>query len=138
MYSRDDPVHERRQWPRTRLSAVASLTLAGRKIAARLEDASQGGALLHLEQEVHCAEGLCSVSIAFGRDPEEAISARIRVVHVAHRSMRVQWTEPLPPEDWIKLRQLIEREFGVLTVVHGRLPMLVWPGFLFRTRSTRA
>ena len=137
MYSRDDRVHERRRSARIRLRAVAALSLERRRIAARLEDASQGGALLCLEEEIQSGEGACSVSIAFGRDPAEAISAPIRVVHVAHRLVRVQWKEPLPPEDWIKLRQLIEREFGVLTVVQGRLPMLVWPSFLFRARSTR-
>jgi len=136
MHRVDDHVHERRQSERTRLSAVVALKQGGRKIAARLEDVSQGGALLHLEEEVHADHGAYSVSIAFGRDPEEAISVPIRIVHVGHRLMRVQWKQQLPPEDWVKLRQLIEREFGLLTVVQGRLPMLVWPSFLLRARSS--
>jgi hypothetical protein len=129
--------HERRLSERTRLSAAAVLKQGGRTIAARLEDLSQGGALLNLEEEVHSGQGPYSVSIAFGRDPEEAISVFVRIVHVAHRLVRVQWNQPLPPEDWVKLRQLMEREFGGLTVVQGRLPMLVWPGFLSRARSSR-
>jgi hypothetical protein len=129
MYNRDDPGPERRQSGRTRLRAEAALTVPGRRIAARLENASRGGALLYLEEEVQSGGGPYAVSIAFGRDPEEAISAHIRVVQAARRLMRIQWKDPLPPEDWIKLRQLIEREFGVLTVVQGRLPMLVWPSF---------
>jgi hypothetical protein len=137
MHSAHNHLHERRQSERTRLSAVAALEQGGRRIAARLEDVSQGGALLHLEGEVHAGHGPYSVSIAFGRDPEEAISVLIRIVHVADRLMRVQWKQPLPPEDWVKLRQLIEREFGLLTVVQGRLPMLVWPSFLLRARSSR-
>jgi len=134
MQNRDDLVPERRQSARTRLRAEAAVTVQGRRIAARLEDASQGGALLYLEEEVQSGDGPYTVTIAFGRDPEEAILAHIKVVQAGRRLMRIEWKEPLPPEDWIKLRQLIEREFGVLTVVHGRLPMLVWPSF--RTRST--
>jgi hypothetical protein len=137
MLSVDDGASERRQSERTRLRVAAALNQAKRTIPARLEDVSQGGALLCLAEEVQSGHGPHSVSIAFGRDPEEAISARIRVVHVAHRLMRVQWQQPLPPEDWVKLRQLIEREFGVLTVVQGRLPMLVWPSLLSRARSSR-
>ena len=137
MHSAYNLVHERRQSERTRLSAVAALEQGGQTVAARLEDLSQGGALLHLEQEVHSDRGPYSVSIAFGRDPEEAISVLVRIVHVANRLVRVQWNQPLPPEDWVKLRQLMEREFGGLTVVQGRLPMLVWPGFLSRARSSR-
>ncbi len=137
MYSAYNLVHERRQSERTRLSAVAALKQGGRTVAARLEDLSQGGALLHLEEEVHSDRGPYSMSIAFGRDPEEAISVLVRIVHVAHRLVRVQWKQPLPPEDWVKLRQLTEREFGGLTVVQGRLPMLVWPSFLSRARSSR-
>jgi PilZ domain len=134
-----DHVHERRQSERTRLSAAATLERGRERIAARLEDVSQGGALLHLEEEVHAGDGPYSVTIAFGRDPEEAISVLVGIVHVAHRLIRVQWKQPLPPEDWVKVRQMIEREFGVLAVVQGkgRLPMLVWPSFLLRARSFR-
>lgn len=138
MHSSYNHVHERRQSERSRLNAVAALTQGERRIAARLEDASQGGALLHLEEEVHSAQGPYSVSIAFGRDPEEAISVLVRIVHVAQRLMRVQWKQPLPPEDWVKLRHLMERDFGLLTVVQGRLPMLVWPSSLLRARSPRS
>jgi len=134
MHSLDEGIVERRQSPRVRVRAVAALTIDGRRIAARLEDASQGGALLRLEEEVQTGAGLHSVSIAFGRDPEEAISAPISVVHAARRFMRFHWQGPLPPEDWIKLRQLMERELGVLTVVQGRLPMLVWPSLPSRPR----
>jgi hypothetical protein len=138
MHNAYDHVQERRQSERSRLSAVAALTQGARKIAARLEDVSQGGALLHLEEEVHSDRDPCSVSIAFGRDPEEAISGLVRIVHVAQRLMRVQWEQPLPPEDWVKLRRLMERDFGLLTVVRGRLPMLVWPSSLLRARSVRS
>jgi hypothetical protein len=130
----DDDILERRRSPRSRLRAVAALTVDGRRVGARLEDASQGGALLSLEEEVQSGAGRYSVSIAFGRDPEEAISAPISVVQAAHRFMRFRWQEPLPPEDWIKLRQLMERELGVLTIVQGRLPMLVWPSLPSRPR----
>jgi PilZ domain-containing protein len=138
MHNAYDHVQERRQSERSRLSAVAALTQGARKIAARLEDVSRGGALLHLEEEVHSDRDPCSVSIAFGRDPEEAISGLVRIVHVAQRLMRVQWEQPLPLEDWVKLRRLMERDFGLLTVVRGRLPMLVWPSSLLRARSVRS
>ncbi len=90
---------------------------------------SLGGALLRLEQEVHSGAGPASVIIPFGRDPEEAISVLIRIVSVARRFTRVRWEQPLPPEDWVKLRQLMERQFGALTVVEKPLPMLIWPLF---------
>jgi hypothetical protein len=134
MHSLDQDPVERRRSLRLRLRAAAALTVDGRRIAAWLEDASQGGALLHLEEAVEPGAGRYSVSIAFGRDPEEAVSAPISVVDVVHRSMRFQWQEPLPPEDWIKLRQLMEREHGTLTIVQGRLPMLVWPSLASRGR----
>jgi len=134
MHSLGEEIVERRRSPRSRLRAVAALTVDGRRVGARLEDASQGGALLYLEEEVQTGGGRYSVTIAFGRDPEEAISAPIRVVHAAHRFMRFHWQAPLPPEDWIKLRQLMERELGVLTIVQGRLPMLVWPSLSSRPR----
>ena len=128
---------ERRRWERTRLSAAASLNWEERSIAAQLEDVSLGGALLHLEEEVHASQDPFSVSIAFSRDPEEAISGLVRVVDAAGGFIRVQWEQPLPPEDWAKLRQLIERQFGMLTVVQRPLPMLIWPSVLLKTRSSR-
>jgi hypothetical protein len=39
----------------------------------------------------------------------------------------VQWQQQVPPEDWAKLLQLIERQFGLLTVVERPFPMLIWP-----------
>ena len=118
---------ERRRWERTRLSAMASFNHEEHAIAARLEDVSPGGALLHLEEEVHAYQGSCLVSIAFSRDPQEAISGLARIVGAAHRFIRVQWHRPVPPEDWAKLLQLIERQFGLLTVVERPFPMLIWP-----------
>jgi PilZ domain len=126
---------ERRRWERTRLSAVASLKREERSIAAQLEDVSLGGALLHLEEEVHASQGPYSVSIAFSRDPEEAVSGLVRIIDAAHRFIRVRWEQPLPPEDWVKLRQLMERQFGTLTVVQKPFPMLIWP--LLKARSSR-
>ena len=128
---------ERRRWGRTRLRATASLTQDGRSTAAQLEDVSLGGALLHLEEEVHASYCPYSVSIAFSRDPEEAVSGLVRIVDAAHRFIRVRWERPLPPEDWAKLRQLIERQFGTLTVVQRPLPMLIWPRVPLNTRSSR-
>ena len=125
---------ERRQWERTRLTAIASLNLEEQTIAARLEDVSLGGAFLRLEEEVHAGRGLYSVSIAFSRDPEEAIKGIARIVDAAHGFIRVQWEQPLAPEDWGKLRQLMERQFGTLTVVQTPFPMLIWP--LLKTRSS--
>jgi PilZ domain-containing protein len=130
-------VRERRRWERSRLSAVASLNREERSIAARLEDVSLGGAFLHLEEEVHAGRGPYLVSIAFGRDPEEAISGLVRIVDAARQFIRVQWQQPLAPEDWAKLRQLIERQFGTLTVVQKRLPMLIWPSVTLKTRPSR-
>jgi hypothetical protein len=126
---------ERRQWGRALLRAVASLNGQGRSTAAQLEDISVGGALLRLEEEVCAAEGPYSVSISFSRDPEEAISGLVRIIDAAHRFIRVQWEQPLPPEDWVKLRQLMERQFGTLTVVQKPFPMLIWP--LLKARSSR-
>ena len=128
---------ERRRWGRTLLRATASLDQEEQGTAAQLEDISLGGALLHLEEEVRAAEGPYSVSIAFSRDPEEAVSGLVRIVDAAHRFIRVRWERPLPPEDWAKLRQLIERQFGTLTVVQTPLPMLIWPSVPLKTRSSR-
>jgi PilZ domain len=128
---------ERRRWERTRLSAVASLNQEERSIVAQLEDVSLGGALLHLEEEVHAGQAPYTVSIAFGRDPEEAIGGLVRIVDAVHPFIRVQWEGPLPPEDRGKLRQLIERQFGTLTVVQRPLPMLIWPSVQLKTRSSR-
>ena len=133
------PKQERRQSQRARLSAPGILLQGGRTMVVRLEDVSQGGALL----SVDIREGLpsdreaSSLRIAFGRDPEEAISVLVRIVDLTDQSVRVQWQEPLPPEDWAKLRQLMEREFGMLAVVQGRLPMLVWPSFPSRAKASR-
>jgi hypothetical protein len=113
---------------------VVTLNHEGRSIAAQLEDVSLGGALLHLEEEVQASQGSYSVSIAFSRDPEEAISGLVRIVDALHRFIRVQWEQPLPPEDWAKLQQLMERQFGTLTVVQRPFPMLIWP--LWKTRSS--
>ena len=129
MHDRDGAVGERRCSPRVRVMADAALVFDHLAIPARVENASQGGALLYLDQEFSSIEGPCSLTIAFGRDPEEAISAEVRVIHATPGIIRAQWKDPLPPEDWIKLRQLMERELGGLTVVQGRLPMLVWPSF---------
>jgi PilZ domain-containing protein len=126
---------ERRRWGRTLLRAVASLNQEERSTAAQLEDVSLGGALLRLEKDVCAAEGPYSVSISFSRDPEEAISGRVRIIEAAYRFIRVQWDRPLPPEDWLKLRQLMERQFGMLTVVQKPFPMLIWP--LLKARSSR-
>lgn len=125
---------ERRRWERNRLSAVVTLNHEGQGIAGQLEDVSLGGALLHLQEEVHAGQGPYSVSIAFSRDPEEAISCFVEIVDATHRLIRVQWEQPLPPEDWSKLRQLMERQFGMLTVVQTPFPMLIWP--LLKTRSS--
>ena len=119
---------ERRRSQRIRLSAPAVLHVEGRRIAAHLEDVSRGGAFLRLEEEVAGDRGLSWLSIPFGRDPEEFIVGLFRIVHAARAFMRVEWEERLAPEDWIKLRQLRERQFGTLTVVRNRpLPMLIWP-----------
>ena len=135
MHQATKPVDERRQSRRIRLSALAALNLEGRRIAAYLEDVSRGGAFLRLDEEVPADQSLSWISIPFGRDPEEAIFAVVRIVHVAHPFMRVQWEERLPPEDWIKLRQLMERQFGTLTLVHNPLPMLIWPNGRLRGNS---
>ena len=127
MHQATEAVDERRQSQRIRLSTLAVLNLEGRSIAAHLENASRGGAFLRLDEEVASDPGLSWIRIPFGRDPEEAIFALFKIVHVAHPFMRVQWEERLPPEDWIKLRQLLERQFGTLTLVHEPLPMLIWP-----------
>ena len=127
-------IEERRRWVRTQLGAAASLNHEERTIDARLEDVSPGGALLHLEEEARAGDGQYSMSISFSRDPEEAISGLVRIIHAAHRSIRVRWEQPLPPEDWAKLQQLMERQFGMLTVVQRPFPMLIWP--LLKTRSS--
>lgn len=123
----DKPVDERRQWKRTRLSTVAVLDQKGQRITGQVRDLSPGGALVYLDEEVHCGQGPYSMSISFSRDPEEAILVLVRIVQVAHRFMRIQWQQPLPPEDCVKLRLLLQRELGTLRVVHNPLPMLIWP-----------
>ena len=132
----DKPVNERRQWKRTRLSTVAVLDQKGQRVTGRVKDLSPGGALVHLDEELDCHQGPYSISISFSRDPEEAILVLVRIVHVAHRLMRIQWQQPLPPEDWVKLRLLIQRELGTLTVVHNPLPMLIWPTAALKPRRS--
>lgn len=127
-------IEERRRWVRIRLCAMASLNHEELTIGARLEDVSPGGALLLLEEEARAGDGQYSMRISFGRDPEEAISGLVRTIDAARRSIRVRWEQPLPPEDWAKLQQLMERQFGMLTVVQRPFPMLIWP--LLKTRSS--
>jgi hypothetical protein len=119
---------ERRGSKRIALHAKASLRAGQRTLEARFVDISLGGALLQLARELRSARGPCFLSVEFGRDPEEALMLPVTVTDAAGTRVRVRWERALDTVDLFKLRRLKEQELRPVEVVHGPLPMLVWPG----------
>lgn len=119
---------ERRKSKRVALRAQASLRTGSRTLAARFLDVSLGGALLELDRALRSATAPCFLSVAFGRDPEEALVLPVSIADVGGLHLRVRWERALDPVDLLKLRRLKEQELQPVRVVHGALPMLVWPG----------
>ena len=124
----DEPGRERRRSKRIALGAKASLRTGPRTLAARFLNISLGGALLELERPLRSAMAPCFLSVAFGRDPEEALLLPVGIADFAGVQVRVTWVRALDPVDLLKLRRLKEQELQPVRVVHGLLPMVVWPG----------
>jgi hypothetical protein len=123
-----DIERERRRSKRITLRAKASLRAGPRTLAGRFVDVSLGGALLELERPLRSAVAPCFLSVAFGRDPEEALVLPISIADLDGLHVRVRWERALDPVDLLKLRRLKEQELQPVRVVHGPLPMVVWPG----------
>jgi len=94
--------------------------------------------LLRLEEEVHADCDRYAVNVALAATQKKRFSASAKIAHLAGLLTGLRWRQPSPLEDWVKLRHRIEREFAFLTVVRGRLPMLVWPRFLPANGSSAA
>jgi hypothetical protein len=124
----DEAGGERRKSKRITLRAKASLRTGPRTLAARFLNVSLGGALLELERPLRSAMAPCFLSVAFGRDPEEALLLPISIADFGGAHVRVKWARALDPVDLLKLRRLKEQELQPVRVVDGPLPMLVWPG----------
>jgi hypothetical protein len=128
----DEPGRERRKSKRIALRAKGSLCTGPRTLGARFVNVSLGGALLELERPLRYASAPCFLSVAFGRDPEEALVLPISIADFGGRHVRVKWERALDPVDLLKLRRLKEQELQPVRVVHGPLPMVVWPGLAGR------
>jgi hypothetical protein len=123
---------ERRQSERIGLQALATLRIDELALRSQLVNVSLGGALLELEQELPSVRDGCYLTVAFGRDPEEALVLPVAIVGVGGSRARLKWQRELDAVDVLKLRRLKECELPPVRVVNGRLPMLVWPGLLTR------